>query len=272
MPARAIAIGPFGSTPLGPRWLRRRPPERRSPRAGQHRLRVRRHARPPVPRVGPHEPAVGVRRSKLAGEREPVRSRPSSGRPGSAARTATTWSRRSSASSRNRTHCRSSTTSADCPTFTADLAPMVSTAGGRPAIRCAPRDQSGRGVAGTSSSARSSPRPATTPTWSTRSRPPTSTRPRPAPRPANSVLDNAALPRRPDFPTARANLPRPAAPSSSDTSSPLIPRQSTAVDPRSPDHARCRRAGSFVQCVADPCGIARRAGPAPHSTARPTGS
>ena len=69
--ARATPIGRCATNGSAVRWL-----AEGCDRVGahlvhdQHRLRLRRHARPPVPRVGRPEPAERLRPTKLAGERE----------------------------------------------------------------------------------------------------------------------------------------------------------------------------------------------------------
>ena len=89
--------------------------------------------------------------SKLAGEREALAlgTRPRScARRGCAASTAPTWCKHDHAPRRRHTTAAgaSSTTSAACPTLTADLAPMLRRFAARAASRRAPRHEPGRGV------------------------------------------------------------------------------------------------------------------------------
>ena len=145
-------------------------------------------------RVGRAEPAVRVRPSKLAGEREAPGSRraPSCARRGCAASTATTWSRRPAPAPPSSRTLAFVDDQRGCPTFTADLAPvlrrlaldrrsgvfhvtnqgavtLVRVRAGDPAAASGIRPDDGRA----------------------RSRTADLDPPRPAPRPANSVLDNA---------------------------------------------------------------------------------
>ena len=115
---------------LGRRGVR---PRRRPPRARLDGLRLRRHARPPVPRVGRDRPAVGVRRveagrrARGAGARRPAP--PSCARRGCAASTGANMVKHRAPPGRRAGRAagrwRSSTTSVGCPTFTADLAPVL---------------------------------------------------------------------------------------------------------------------------------------------------
>ena len=117
---------------------------RRPPRPRQHRLRVRRHARPAVPRGRRDQPAVGVRPVEAGGRTGGRCRTPRSCAPrGCAASTATTWSSSCSGWRAQAGDLAFVDDQRGCPTFTADLAPALRPPGRRATVRRAPPDQPG---------------------------------------------------------------------------------------------------------------------------------
>ena len=177
-----------------------RPAGRRPPRARLDRLRVRRHQADAVRRVGRAEPAVGLRPVEAGGRARGSAAPRRDGRPDvvGVRRARQQHGEDRAAPGRRRR-----------PTLA-----FVDDQHGLPDVRRRPRPDAAparpsSGVPGMFHvtnqgavtwyefvAARSSRPPATTPTGCGRSPPPSSTRPGPRRRPANSVLDNAALARR----------------------------------------------------------------------------
>ena len=150
------------------------------------RLRVRRHQGRALRRVGPPQPAIGVRALEVGrrarGRGPRTRGRRSSGRRGCAASTATTWSR-PCCKLAERPELAFVDDQRGQPTFTADLAVGIRRLAAARLPGLFHMTNQGGGELVRVRRGRCSSRPATTPPRCARSRPPTSTRPGPRPGP-----------------------------------------------------------------------------------------